>query len=135
MLWCMNRTNIYLEDRQVEMLDVLATLPLPGSAKTMVDKLLKRRDKGKKVGVLMGGELMLRDGDEVFVVGSKTRVVDQTVAVLERTTPMRATLRSGREMPLLISPVTEDDRKRLGAPEAQKRLGAPEAQKRLGDGR
>jgi hypothetical protein len=40
------------------------------------------------------------------VVGYKARVVDQTVASrLARDTPMRASLRSGRLLPLLISRV------------------------------
>lgn len=114
----------------IEMLEVLAALPLPKGARSMVDAMRKRRDKGKKVQALRGGEILLRDGDEVLVVGCKTRVVDQTVAVLERETPMRATLRSGREMPLLISPVTEADRPRLAAPPPQPRLGDG-----LGDGK
>jgi hypothetical protein len=50
------------------------------------------------------GEVLLRDGDQVQIVGYKSRTVDPTVASrLERDTPMRATLRSGKELPLLIS--------------------------------
>jgi hypothetical protein len=61
-----------------------------------------RSDKGS----IVAGEIMLRDGDEVEVVGYKTRSVDPTIEMrLERDTPMRATLRSGRELPLIVSPV------------------------------
>src|SRR5205807_6143339 len=52
------------------------------------------------------GEIVLRDGDEVELVGYKSRTVDPSVpSVGFRDTPMRATLRSGRELPLLIAPV------------------------------
>ncbi len=51
-------------------------------------------------------EILLRDGDLVEVVGYKSRTVDPRVqSRLERDTPMRATLRTGRELPLLISPI------------------------------
>ena len=56
--------------------------------------------------VVAAGERVLTDGDEVEVVGYKSRTVDPTVeARLERDIPMRATLRSGKLLPLLISPV------------------------------
>ena len=64
-----------------------------------------RRAKGKsprKVGV---AELVLRDGDDVEILGYKSRTVDPTVATrLERDTPFRATLKGGRNLPLLIAP-------------------------------
>jgi hypothetical protein len=51
-------------------------------------------------------EILLRDGDLVEVVGYKSRTVDPRVqSRLERDTPMRATLRTGRDLPLLISPL------------------------------
>jgi hypothetical protein len=54
---------------------------------------------------VLAGEVLLRDGDEVEIVGYKTRSVDQTVAErLARDTPLRATLRGGRELPLLVAP-------------------------------
>ena len=50
--------------------------------------------------------IQLRDGDEVEVVGVKTRSIDPTVEMrLMRDTPERATLRSGKELPLIVSPV------------------------------
>lgn len=53
------------------------------------------------------GEILLRDGDEVEAVGYKSRVVDPSVATrLERDTPMRETLRGGKALPLIISPVS-----------------------------
>ncbi len=62
--------------------------------------------KRKRRDVVRGGELLLSDGDEVELVGYKNRSVDPTVEMrLARDTPMRATLRSGRELPLVIAPV------------------------------
>jgi hypothetical protein len=49
--------------------------------------------------------VLLRNGDEVEVVGYKARRVDPTVATLSRQTPMRASLRSGKQLPLLILPI------------------------------
>jgi hypothetical protein len=61
-----------------------------------------RADKG----AIVAGEVVLRDGDEVEIVGVKTRSIDPTVEMrLMRDTPERATLRSGHELPLIISPV------------------------------
>lgn len=48
-------------------------------------------------------EQLVRDGDELRLVGYKTRSVDPSVqSRLERETPMRAALRSGRVLPLLL---------------------------------
>jgi len=61
-----------------------------------------RADKG----VIVAGEILLQDGDEVEVVGYKSRSVDPSIeSRLERDTPMRATLRAGRELPLIVSPL------------------------------
>jgi hypothetical protein len=61
---------------------------------------------GERPGHVSAGEIVLRNGDEVEVVGYKGRTVDQSVASrLERDTPMRASLRGGRLLPLLISPM------------------------------
>lgn len=52
------------------------------------------------------GEVRIRPGDVVEIVGYKSRSVDPTVqSRLERETPMRVTLRGGSELPLLVSPV------------------------------
>ena len=51
-----------------------------------------------------GAETVIQDGDEVDIVGYKTQSVDPTVAVMPRETPLRATLRSGKLLPLLVSP-------------------------------
>ncbi len=83
----------------------VAALPLPAAPAARVQQWLEREARGKRTGGVEGGEVLLRDGDAVQVVGYKTRVVDPTVASrLERDTPMRATLRSGAELPLLIAP-------------------------------
>jgi hypothetical protein len=52
------------------------------------------------------GEVRIRPGDVVEIVAYKSRSVDPTVVSrLERETPMRVTLRGGKELPLLVSPV------------------------------
>ena len=61
---------------------------------------VSRRDRG----AITAGEVLVRDGDGVEIVGYKSRSVDPSVASrLPRDTPMRATLRSGKDLPLLIS--------------------------------
>jgi hypothetical protein len=61
--------------------------------------------RGKPMPVT-GGEVLVRDGEEIEVVGYKNRSVDPTVeARLMRDTPIRTSLRGGRELPLLISPL------------------------------
>ena len=60
---------------------------------------------GVSAGAVTAGEVLLHDGDLVEIVGYKTQSVDPTVAALPRETPMRATLRGGRLLPLLISPM------------------------------
>ena len=51
-------------------------------------------------------EVMLRAGDEVEVVGYKSRKVDLSMGDrMFRETPMRATLRAGKDLPLIISSV------------------------------
>jgi hypothetical protein len=78
-------------------------LPLPSALSRPFGAVtIRRLNKAKGV---RAAEVLLRDGDEVEVVGYKARRIDPTVASrLERDTPMRATLRSGRLLPLLISP-------------------------------
>jgi hypothetical protein len=85
--------------------DFLA-LPLPPGAATDIAR--RRRAKaveGKPTKPVKASEILPRDGDEVEVVGYKSRQVDPTVATLSRETPMRASLRSGKQLPLLILPV------------------------------
>lgn len=82
----------------------LLALPMPQEMEKLVLARRQRQLKNKKVPVLQAGEWALRDGDQVEIVGFKSRTVDPTVAMrLERDTPMRATLRAGRELPLIIS--------------------------------
>jgi len=76
---------------------------LPGSLAEAIDEIRERLSR-KPEKPVSAGELMVRDGDEIEVVGYKARVVDQAVmSRLARDTPMRASLRSGRLLPLLIS--------------------------------
>jgi hypothetical protein len=79
---------------------------------TLDPQLRKSADSaGVRIGradksAISAGEIVLRDGDEVEVVGVKTRSIDPTVEMrLMRDTPERATLRSGKELPLIVSPV------------------------------
>jgi hypothetical protein len=68
--------------------------------------------KQKNRAAVTAGEILLRDGDEVEVVGYKSRSVDPTVeARLARDTPIRTSLKGGRELPLLISPIAARQRR------------------------
>jgi hypothetical protein len=80
-------------------------LRLPETVQLVMIRREKRRARGKS-DKLQAGELMLRDGDRIEILGYKSRTVDPTVHDrLERETPFRATLRGGRELPLLIAPI------------------------------
>jgi hypothetical protein len=78
------------------------------------DNVARVIESPKKFGFSMrpttyrASEVMLHDGDEVEVVGYKSRRVDQSIVErLARETPMRATLRGGKELPVMISRVKE----------------------------
>jgi hypothetical protein len=82
----------------------LETLARPLLAR-VVDQREKRRAKGKSLRTVFIAEYVLRDGDAIEVLGYKSRMIDPTVATrLERDTPFRATLRGGKNLPLLIAP-------------------------------
>ena len=82
----------------------LAALSLPAGVVGHLFDRRKRLGKGKRTPPLKAAEWLLRDGDEVELVGLKARIVDPTVhSRMERDTPMRATLRSSSELPLLIA--------------------------------
>jgi hypothetical protein len=86
---------------------VIESLPLPASTARTMKNREKRRLKGKVPPRVRAGEFCLRDGDRIEVVGYKSRTIDPTMAMrMERETPMRATLRGGKVLPLLIAPVT-----------------------------
>ena len=88
-----------------DVIGMLFKLPLPEKARKIAGDWEFRFKTGKRVGAVNAGEILLTDGQEVEIVGYKSRVVDPTIAErLERDTPLRATLRGGRELPLLISP-------------------------------
>jgi hypothetical protein len=66
----------------------------------------KERFLGVPSGDRLGNEWMLRPGDVVDVVGEKSRVPDFTQTErLHREMPTRAVLRSGKALPLVVSPV------------------------------
>jgi hypothetical protein len=78
---------------------------MPPQVSVPASKWQGRVMAGKRAQPLRAGEVVLREGELVEVVGYKTRVVDETISDrLERDTPLRATLRGGKELPLLISP-------------------------------
>jgi len=83
----------------------LESMPLPSELERTLAQRAKRRAKGKKVNKVRMSEFVLRDGDAVEIVGYKSRTIDPTVAMrMERDTPFRATLKGGRNLPLLIAP-------------------------------
>ena len=83
----------------------LLAQPWPKQANRWIEKRAKRQRKGKSMPTFFASEFLLQEGDEIEVVGYKTRVVDVSVeSRLERETPMRATLRDGRELPVILSP-------------------------------
>jgi hypothetical protein len=83
----------------------LLAQPWPKQADRWIEKRAKRQSKGKSMPTLFASEFLLQENDEIEVVGYKTRVVDVSLeARLERETPLRATLRDGRELPVIISP-------------------------------
>jgi hypothetical protein len=88
-----------------DVLALLQGLTLPPQAARAVGEWEFRFKTGKPLGPLSGAETVVADGQMVEIVGYKSRVVDPTIVErLERDTPLRATLRGGRELPLLIAP-------------------------------
>jgi hypothetical protein len=88
-----------------EVLGLLNGLVLPPRAERAAGDWEFRFRTGKPLAAISAGELLLADGQMAEIVGYKSRVVDPTIVErLERETPLRATLRGGKELPLLISP-------------------------------
>jgi hypothetical protein len=84
---------------------LLRSLPLPPKAERAASEWEFRFKTGKPMGPVSAAETVLTDGQVVEIVGYKSRTVDPTIVErLERETPLRATLRGGKELPLLISP-------------------------------
>lgn len=83
--------------------------------KSLEPKLLIRAERAIATlgGVdFLGNEILVRDGDFVDVVGYKSQVADFTIAErMHREMPMRPVLRSGRALPLVISPVLSPGRR------------------------
>ena len=92
-----------------ERLFPLATTP---TAQRVVQRYqaLVGRGKRRALPAFQASEVMLRPGDVVEAVGYKSRKVDPTVVDrMTRETPMRATLRAGKDLPLILSLVTRAD--------------------------
>lgn len=85
-------------------------LALPAELLRELEARRQMMERGKQVDAIRIGEFLVRDGDPVELVGYKTRTIDINMSDrLERDLPLRATLRSGKELPLLISPLTRRD--------------------------
>ena len=83
----------------------LATLP---SAQAVVRRYqaLLGRGKRRALPAFQAAETMLTAGVLIDAVGYKSRKVDPTVTDrMARETPMRATLRGGKDLPLILSVV------------------------------
>jgi hypothetical protein len=88
---------------RVDLLDPLAQLE---PARRVLDRYraMIQRGRVRALPAMQVGEVLLRAGDEVEAVGYKSRKVDPTVVDrLARETPMRATLRAGKDLPLILS--------------------------------
>jgi hypothetical protein len=86
--------------------DKLFPLAQPEAAARVVMRYDQALSRGRRRGLpaIQAGEIMLRPGDVVEAVGYKSRKVDPTVAErLARETPMRATLRGGKDLPVILS--------------------------------
>ena len=80
------------------------SLPLPDRLQSRARRGLALVAEGRSHHLLPihAGEVLIGDGDEIEVIGYKSRVIDPTVADrLARDTPMRITLRGGK-MPLVL---------------------------------
>ncbi|HEX2573497.1 MAG TPA: hypothetical protein VH877_28365 [Polyangia bacterium] len=84
----------------------LQNLALPADFLRELEVRRQMIERGKQVDAIRISEVLVRDGDPVELVGYKTRTVDINMADrLARDMPLRASLRSGKELPLLISPL------------------------------
>jgi hypothetical protein len=87
-----------------DVVGLVKSLSLPPKAQAAAGEWEFRFKTGKSTRAVSGGEVLISDGQEVEIVGYKSRTVDPTIVErLERETPLRATLRGGKELPLLIS--------------------------------
>ncbi len=81
----------------------------PPAAARVVARYQQALARGRRRGLppIQAGEVMLRPGDVIEAVGYKSRKVDPTVVDrLARETPMRATLRGGKDLPVILSRVS-----------------------------
>lgn len=92
-----------------EMLETLETLdPTPAVQDCLNDWKIDVARRGSAIAVARGVEQVLKDGDVVEIVGYRSRVVDQSMAMrLPRDTPFRAALQGSEDLPLLIARASE----------------------------
>jgi hypothetical protein len=88
--------------------DRLFPLAQHPSARRMVLRYEQMTARGRRARLsTQACETMLRAGDEIEAVGYKARKVDPTIVDrMARETPMRATLRAGKDLPLILSVVS-----------------------------
>lgn len=105
-----DRARWLVNDRILETvsLDQLQAFYDDAKVDKMISNPRRRFGFSSRSNTYKATEAMLCHGDEVEVVGYKSRKVDQRMANrMERETPMRATLRGGKELPVMISRVKE----------------------------
>lgn len=107
--WLVNDgKQVKLGEAEIEALAPFAAL---APARMFLERRRDRIARGKRLSAshqARAVEAMLRPGDEVEVVGYKSRRVDLAMADrMFRETPMRATLRAGKDLPLIISTVAK----------------------------
>ena len=87
----------------------LFPLAEPEAARRVVQRFEHMLARGKRqLPRITAAEIMIKPGDELEAVGYKSRKIDPTVMErMARETPMRATLCSGRELPLILTRVQE----------------------------
>jgi hypothetical protein len=82
--------------------ELVETIPADLGAVTRAKERFLTEPRGQR----LGSEFLVRPGDLVDVVGEKSRVPDFSQSErMHREMPTRAILRSGRALPLVVSPV------------------------------
>ncbi len=81
----------------------------PDAARRVVQRCEHMRARGRLLRPsIKATEITIKPGDELEAVGYKSRKIDPTVMErMSRETPMRATLCAGRDLPLILTLVSE----------------------------
>jgi len=95
----------HAKDWFVTSCETVLALPLPDRARDYFLRWRASHRRGRVVPPIRMAERLLVDGEDIEIVGYKSRSMDPTLAArLPRDAPLRATLRAGRKLPLLIAP-------------------------------